>query len=202
MTTKAENLHRLISRLEELGFTYDEAHTLRRIEMTLHRWAEQECGDGNDFASWAIERDEKTGKPYRVIYPHNGPSRRRPIPDKERGALRRLAAIMSRHPTLWAYQQTDPRGCALYIGRRQDIAPTDNPIVTKAEEMGLRVTLAQHSEPGKGAAVYACDAFPGRSFDTPEAAARAFLRERGLTIPDRNSLPLDRYYTRGIAVAA
>ena len=36
----------LFARLQSLGFTYDEAYSLRRIEMTLQRWAEKECGDG------------------------------------------------------------------------------------------------------------------------------------------------------------
>ena len=46
-------------RLERRGIiaTIEQAATLRRAEMTLHRWAELECGDGNDYASWAIERD-------------------------------------------------------------------------------------------------------------------------------------------------
>ena len=46
----------LFTRLQALGFTYDEAAQLRRIEMTLQRWAERECGDGS---SWAIERDDE-----------------------------------------------------------------------------------------------------------------------------------------------
>lgn len=45
----------LFARLQSMGFTYDEAAALRRIEMTLQRWAERECGDGSD---WAIERAE------------------------------------------------------------------------------------------------------------------------------------------------
>jgi predicted RNA-binding Zn-ribbon protein involved in translation (DUF1610 family) len=51
-TQKAKFL--LFSRLQEMGFTYDEAVKLRRIEMTLQRWFELECGDGNGRS---IERD-------------------------------------------------------------------------------------------------------------------------------------------------
>lgn len=75
-----------------LGIPTAAAATLRRAEMTLHRWAELECGDGNDYASWAIERDDDTGKPYMARYPHNGPASRTAIADRETGALRRVAA--------------------------------------------------------------------------------------------------------------
>jgi hypothetical protein len=48
----------LVGRLEKLGFYIEEALALRRIERTLQRWSELECGDGNNYGSWAIERDE------------------------------------------------------------------------------------------------------------------------------------------------
>ncbi len=41
--------------------------------------------------------------------------RRSPIADREKGARKRLAGIMSKYPTLTAYIQGDPRGSALYI---------------------------------------------------------------------------------------
>jgi hypothetical protein len=122
----------LFSRLEKMGFTYEEAAQLRRIEMTLHRWSEQECGDGNDFASWSIERDEKTNKPFRCVYPHNGPSRRYPIADREGGALKRAQAIIKARngrlalgedcdEFITVYQQGDCRGCSLYLMRTADV---------------------------------------------------------------------------------
>ena len=40
----------MISRLERSGISREDAFTLRRISMTLHRWHELECGDGNDYA--------------------------------------------------------------------------------------------------------------------------------------------------------
>jgi hypothetical protein len=95
--------------------TFEDAHNLRRAEMTLHRWAEQECGDGDDYKSWSIERDEATGKPFLCIYPHNGTKKRYPTPDREKGALLRVAAICKRLNLSFHYQ-TDPRGCALYVG--------------------------------------------------------------------------------------
>lgn len=112
---------RFFERMTDLGFSHDEANTLRRIQIVLHRWAEQECGDGNDYSSWCIERDEKTGKPFRCVYPHHGPSRRYPIADRESGALKRARAILARHAGVWMYHQTDPRGCALYIGKETNL---------------------------------------------------------------------------------
>lgn len=119
--SKTQRAIRLFSALETLGIDYSTGQRLRRIEMTLRRWAELECGDCDYWASWAIERDETTGVPYLVTHLRNGPSRRRRIADREAGALRRLGAIMAGHPTLWAYHQGDPRGCALYVGRLSDI---------------------------------------------------------------------------------
>ena len=90
------------------------ADTLRLAELTLHRWAELECGDSNDHRSWAIERDEETGKPYLASYWHNGRTTRQPIPDREAGALRRVTVVCAENG-LHFYQQSDPRGCALYV---------------------------------------------------------------------------------------
>src|SRR5215471_2009159 len=46
-----------IGYLMKAGISYEHALTLRRCAMTLHRWFELECGDGNDHGSWAIERN-------------------------------------------------------------------------------------------------------------------------------------------------
>ena len=121
MTTKAERTHWFYDRMAALGFSFEETEQLRRIQMTLHRWADDECGDSNDYCSWSIERDETTGRPYRCVYPHTGKMYRTAIPDREKGALARLRAILATHGELVAYHQTDPRGCALYIVRKSDI---------------------------------------------------------------------------------
>lgn len=115
MRTTAKERHEVLGRIGRLGVTHDDACALRRIAMTLHRWFELECGDGNDHASWSIERDEVTGKPYRCVYPHNGPMKRYSIADREKGAEKRLQAIVKRYPTLTPYIQTDPRGASLYL---------------------------------------------------------------------------------------
>ena len=113
--TRTELQNREIAR--RLNITTDDANTLRRAERTLTRWAELECGDGNDWASWSIERDEVTGKPYRHTYPHDGTvTHRLAVADREAGALRRVAEVCQRNG-LHFYHQTDPRGCALYVAR-------------------------------------------------------------------------------------
>lgn len=113
MTDKDYALHsRFLAR--GLAIPAEDARTLRRAELTLQRWAEQECGDGNDYMSWAIERDEATGKPFMARYPHNGKPSRYSIADREAGALRRVAALCQRLG-LSFYHQTDPRGAMLYV---------------------------------------------------------------------------------------
>jgi hypothetical protein len=120
--SKQKRLIELFGRLQELGFTYNEAVSLRRIEMTLQRWGEKECGDGSN---WAIERDETTGKPFNVWHGEGKPSRH-PIADREAGALRRLEGIVINRNTrnenqVAYYHQSDPRGCALYLIKGEDI---------------------------------------------------------------------------------
>lgn len=184
----------LIQRICALGFTTEEAWQIRRISMTLSRWAELECGDSNDFASWSIERaehvkvtlaipgdanghvwihengvrtvdlgdiaidspeaartlkrkqairDREIGKPFRVTYPHapGCKPRREAIPDRESGALKRLARIVAARNDRWfapnteanrisempgfvlSYHQTDPRGASVYLLRASDVRP-------------------------------------------------------------------------------
>ncbi len=118
----------MLTSLENLGFQRDEALTLRRIAMTFSAWDEAECGNSNDYASFGIERDEETGKPYRVFMPHNLPpsqATRTLIPDREAGAQRRLQAIMAKHPEFVAYHQGDCRGASLYIVRKSDLNGSD-----------------------------------------------------------------------------
>lgn len=93
----------------------DAAHVLRRAQLTLRRWATLECGAGNDTASWSINRDEKTGKPYLATRCRStGRMQRFGVPDRERGALERVDSLCKRLG-LYYYHQTDPRGCTLYV---------------------------------------------------------------------------------------
>jgi hypothetical protein len=104
--------------LAALGISHEDASALRRIAMTLHRWAELECGNERG----AIERDETTGKPYWTYDAGaNGKRGRVAIPDRERGAEKRLAKIMAKYPTLSAYIQGDCRGAPLYILKPGDV---------------------------------------------------------------------------------
>ena len=59
-----------INSLTNAGIRYEDAVALRRISMTLHRWHELECGDGNNYASWSLVRGRKTGKAFE--YDDNG----------------------------------------------------------------------------------------------------------------------------------
>jgi hypothetical protein len=100
--------------MSDYGISYKDANTLRRCEMTLRRWYELECGNGNDYASWAIERDETTNRPYVATYPHAGKSYRRLIADRESGAIKRATKIAADFSATIRVQG-DPRGGALYL---------------------------------------------------------------------------------------
>lgn len=115
MSTKREILRRAQqdNALQSLGFTARECDALRRISLTLHRWAEHECNG-------VIQRDGADGDG--VPYWHSAHDGRRlyRAPDRERGALARLAA-MFRGREVTYYVQGDPRGCALYVIRPGDV---------------------------------------------------------------------------------
>ena len=125
MYSNQARYHESVRNLTSLGIEIDDAVKLRRIAMTLHRWHELECGDSNQYQSWCITRDEKTDKPYmeRHYYQEHSAHRSRlePIPDREKGARKRLAEIMARYPDFTAYVQGDPRGASLYILRPGDV---------------------------------------------------------------------------------
>lgn len=101
------------------------ARTLRRAQMTLRRWAEEMCNgtiqrderptlDPSDHINGDRGRSMKNGRPLRVWHTMGGAVRSHPIPDRERGALARVAAVCKAAGLHW-YHQTDPRGCALYV---------------------------------------------------------------------------------------
>lgn len=112
----------MFQRLEALGISSADAASLRRIAMTLHRWSELECGDerGN-----AIERDDETGKPFMTYDRGQGPRGRYPVPDREKGAIKRLVQLMSKYPNLHEYIQGDPRGAPLYILTAEQVEGAD-----------------------------------------------------------------------------
>jgi len=115
MSTTAKQRYEVINRLQAAGISYEHANALRRISMTLQRWSEHECnGD--------IQRDEATNIPYwHYGRGTQGPFLTTKIADREKGALKRLQAIVAYYPDFVAYHQTDPRGCAVYLVRKSDV---------------------------------------------------------------------------------
>lgn len=117
----------MLSRLERVGIKRDDAYALRRIAMTLHRWHELECGGGNDFYSFALERDETSQKPFIVRWSNkDGKSYRTSTPDREKGAHKRLKTIMANYPEFVPFVQSDPRGAALYIIPKASLRDNDD----------------------------------------------------------------------------
>ena len=122
--TKRQRAARFVEMMGTLGFTAGETCALLKAERTLHRWAEMECGTGDDRVSISVERDEQTGKPFRrVQYMAGGKwqDRKSPCRDMEGAALRRIGGIFGGKPGLSFYHQGDPRGCALYVIRPNDV---------------------------------------------------------------------------------
>lgn len=105
-----------------------DAEALRRISMTLHRWHEAECNG-------VVEVDENSGQAFGRS--ELGRHHRWPIPNREAGARKRLAAILKRYSSLTAYVQTDPRGCALYILKHGDVPEGED--VSSCYSNGLAV---------------------------------------------------------------
>lgn len=101
-------MQRLGSR--DISLSFADVNALRRAQLTLHRWAELECGTDNG----CIERDEYSGIPQWRYASDTGKYCGYPVPDREAGALKRIQAICQAN-SLHYYHQTDPRGCALYV---------------------------------------------------------------------------------------
>ena len=99
-------------------FTTADWSALKRCERTLHAWAELCCNHDID------ERDDGTVIA-RFCSPVSGmissPQR---IPNKRAGAFKRAQRIAAKHG-LSAYEQTDPRGCALYVYHPADLNGRD-----------------------------------------------------------------------------
>jgi hypothetical protein len=124
MTARFPKRPETVNRLIDAGIAIDDAYALRRIAMTLHRWHELECGDGNQYASWCITRGRKNGgefehddngKPWLERHANDGRCSFEPLADRERGAIKRLGKIMAKYSPMGVYIQTDPRGAPLYI---------------------------------------------------------------------------------------
>jgi hypothetical protein len=142
MTRLADYRNRDLQRAAQahgINLTLDDARTLRRAEMTLHRWDERRCGwstPGQYGASIALVRcsddGEDDGKPYLEIHPNVGlQTRWEPVPDLERGALQRVKVVCAKYGASY-YHQSDPRGAALFISAREIDAASYNQAVSCA----------------------------------------------------------------------
>ena len=113
-----DDFHQRAAKAREVwGMDPNDYRRLALIEPQLHRWYEQECNG-------EIERDDETGKVFRV-FGHNTPDqpiRRLPWKDMETGAINRAKAIANRYQG-WIYINTDPRGCAVYFWRSGEPGP-------------------------------------------------------------------------------
>lgn len=124
---KTERIAHLYLAMSRARFTVTETSVLLRCSRALHRWAELECGTDAGH----VERDD-SGKPFfvsarsRFVDPKD-PRSRRPIPDREASALRKVAGVLKSHPGLTHCHQTDPRGCALHILRPGDVPEGADP---------------------------------------------------------------------------
>ena len=129
-----QRIFELQSKLCDLGFSYEETDQLRRISMTLHRWAERECNG-------EVEVDDDN-KAYSVNQggPWNGwKVTRYRVPNREAGAKRRLAKIMANHPDFTYYHQTDPRGVALYLVNKAQSLYSLQTIDSNYNQIGIPV---------------------------------------------------------------
>ncbi|MHB1310624.1 MAG: hypothetical protein ACYC3L_01315 [Gemmatimonadaceae bacterium] len=138
MKTAQEKVHTVaetINRRLGIALDFDDAWTLRRAALTLHRWHEEECNG-------TIQRDEEIGsmtegRPFRWIdgMGYGAPIRSScPIPDREKGALARIADVCARNGLAF-YVQTDQRGAPLYVAR-----PGDGMTDSNHPSVGVRIS--------------------------------------------------------------
>jgi hypothetical protein len=76
--SERRNMLALYRALGAMGFEDGETDSLLRIERTLQRWGEQECGNERG----CICRDDETGKPYWQSAQSAQSERREPIQDR------------------------------------------------------------------------------------------------------------------------
>lgn len=87
---------------------------LKRCERILHKWAEDCCNHD-------IDENEETGiVTARFISPSGYISNPQTIPNKRANAMKRATKIAQAYG-LKVYEQSDPRGCALYVYNPADL---------------------------------------------------------------------------------
>lgn len=100
-------------------FTAAEWAALKQCQRTLHLWAEKECNG-------IIQYDDNGNNPRRYWNDRYGSPTiaGRVVFDKSEAAMEKARTIAGRHG-LSVYNQTDPRGCALYVYSAADLRGRD-----------------------------------------------------------------------------
>lgn len=101
--------------INKLGLTGYRWNQLRRAEMALHSWAEQECNG-------EIQREDESGRPRRYRRSQYGDFTERGgfIVDSEAHYLKE-AKRHAKAAGFQVYHQSDCRGCSLYIYKQSDL---------------------------------------------------------------------------------
>lgn len=101
-----------IDSLVKAGIKHEDTIALRRASLVLRTWFVHECNG-------VIQRDEES----KVPYWHSTITGKRLAKaiDRETGAVKRIHNIISVYTGFSFYIQDDPRGCALYVLRPDDI---------------------------------------------------------------------------------
>ena len=101
--------------INKLGLTSYRWNQLRRAEMALHSWAEQE-------ANGEIQREDESGRPRRYRRSQYGDFTERGgfIVDSEAHYLKE-AKRHAKAAGLRIYHQGDCRGCSLYLYKQSDL---------------------------------------------------------------------------------
>ena len=95
-------------------FTAAQWAALKQCQRTLHLWAEKECNGEIQY--------DNDGSARRYFPDGYGSfsGKGQIVPDKSEAAMERDRSIAAKHG-LSVYNQTDPRGCALYVYSAADL---------------------------------------------------------------------------------
>ena len=133
----------LYQQIQSLGFSYDEAKAIRRIEIVLRRWSKA-------ASLGKIRRDTLNKTPFRLQVKEPIPAHLwYPIADREAGALRRLRGIVSARNRranaecetgapdhVLFHHRPHPTECNLFLLTRAQLGDAD---ISTAVERGLAV---------------------------------------------------------------
>lgn len=103
---------RKVQEFAALGVAAADFRKLCRLERLLHKWGEDVCN--------GVVSVGEGGEAYRHFGATNySASGDFPINNDETFVLLKVKALLQKYPALWFYHQGDPRGCALYVGKRE-----------------------------------------------------------------------------------